>query len=152
MQRNAWKMTAFRMEYQPSEKLWIFFSFKRQKELGLVHTGRSCDRMEQFGTHFKETGKTMNNRMICLSFEYWKWASSSLEPGFSCCITKWGECIGPNLSILFLPGGIYILKVNIRNTRNMGEICSKSVIKTSERRHWHRSGVFIRQHTQRTSF
>ena len=41
------------------------------------------------------------------------------------------------------PAGIYLLKVNNRNTRLMCEICSKLNIKTPERRHWRRSGVFI---------
>ena len=41
------------------------------------------------------------------------------------------------------PVGIYLLKVNHRNTRARCEICSKLTIKTSERRHWRRSGVFI---------
>ena len=41
------------------------------------------------------------------------------------------------------PVGIYLLKVNTRNTRTRREICSKLTIKTSERRHWRRSGVFI---------
>ena len=39
--------------------------------------------------------------------------------------------------------GIYLLKVNNRNTRTRCEICSKSAIKTPKRRHWRRSGVFI---------
>ena len=42
-----------------------------------------------------------------------------------------------------LPAGIYLLKVSIRNTRTRSEICSESTIKTPERRHWRRSGVFI---------
>ena len=41
------------------------------------------------------------------------------------------------------PVGIYLLKVNKRNTRARCEICSKLTIKTSERRHWRLSGVFI---------
>ena len=41
------------------------------------------------------------------------------------------------------PPGIYLLKVNNRNTRTRYEICSKLTIKTLERRHWRRSGVFI---------
>ena len=39
--------------------------------------------------------------------------------------------------------GIYLLKVNSRNTRTWCEICSKLTIKTPERRQWRRSGVFI---------
>ena len=38
------------------------------------------------------------------------------------------------------PANIYLFKVNNRSTRKRCEICSKSTIKTSERRH---SGVFI---------
>ena len=39
--------------------------------------------------------------------------------------------------------GNYIFKVNSRNTRTRCEICSELTIKTSKRRHWLRSGVFI---------
>ena len=40
------------------------------------------------------------------------------------------------------PVGIYLLKVNNKDTRTMCEICSKLIIKTPERRQLHRSGVF----------
>ena len=39
--------------------------------------------------------------------------------------------------------GIYLFKVNNRNTRTRCEICPKLTIKTPERRHWNRSGFFI---------
>ena len=42
-----------------------------------------------------------------------------------------------------IPVGIYLLKVNNRNTRTRCKICSELTIKTPERRHWRRSGVFI---------
>ena len=45
--------------------------------------------------------------------------------------------------LLPIPAGIYLLKVNNRNTRTRCEICSKLTINTPERRHWRRSGVFI---------
>ena len=53
---------------------------------------------------------------------------------FTCCF-----------SVLFKvnPVGIYLFKVNNRNTRTRCEICSRLTIKTSERCHWHSSGVFI---------
>ena len=41
------------------------------------------------------------------------------------------------------PAGIYLFKIKDENTRAMCEICSKSTMKTPERRHIHRSGVFI---------
>ena len=41
------------------------------------------------------------------------------------------------------PAGIYLFKVNNRNTRTRCEICSKLTIKTPERRQWRRSGIFI---------
>ena len=41
------------------------------------------------------------------------------------------------------PAGNYMFKINNRNTRTRCEICSKLTIKTSERRHCRRSGVFI---------
>ena len=42
-----------------------------------------------------------------------------------------------------LPAGIYMFKVNNRNTRTRCEICSKLTITTLEQLHWRRSGVFI---------
>ena len=41
------------------------------------------------------------------------------------------------------PAGIYLLKVKKRNTRTRCEICEKLILKTPERRYWHRSSVFI---------
>ena len=41
------------------------------------------------------------------------------------------------------PGGIYIFKVNNKNTRTRCEICSKLTIKTPEPHHWRRSGIFL---------
>ena len=38
---------------------------------------------------------------------------------------------------------MYLLKVNNRNTRTRSGICLKLTIKTQERRHWHRSGIFM---------
>ena len=43
----------------------------------------------------------------------------------------------------FIPVGIYLLKVDNKNTRAGCEICSKLAIKTPERRRWRHSGVFI---------
>ena len=45
--------------------------------------------------------------------------------------------------IIDFPVGIYLFKVNNRNTRTRCEICSKLTINTPERRQWRRSGVFI---------
>ena len=41
------------------------------------------------------------------------------------------------------PGGIYLFKVNGRNTRPISEICSKLTIETPDQRYWCHSGVFI---------
>ena len=41
------------------------------------------------------------------------------------------------------PSSIYLLKFNNRNTRTKCEIYSNLTIKTPERRHWRRSGVFF---------
>ena len=43
----------------------------------------------------------------------------------------------------YYPGGNYMFKVNNRNTTTKCEIRSKLTIKTTERRYWRRSGVFI---------
>ena len=42
-----------------------------------------------------------------------------------------------------IPAGIFLLKVNNRNSRARCEICSKLTIKTPERRLWRRYSVFI---------
>ena len=42
-----------------------------------------------------------------------------------------------------VPANIYLFKVNNRSTRKRCEICSKFTIKTPERRHRRRSGVFV---------
>ena len=42
-----------------------------------------------------------------------------------------------------IPVGIYLLRVNTRNTWTRCEICSKLTITTPDRRQWRRSGVFI---------
>ena len=42
-----------------------------------------------------------------------------------------------------IPAGIYLLKVNNRNTGTRCEIYSKLTIKIPEQHHWHRSGIFI---------
>ena len=47
------------------------------------------------------------------------------------------------VSLLSLFAGIYLLKVNNRNTRRRCETCSKLTIKTPEERRWCRSGIFI---------
>ena len=39
-------------------------------------------------------------------------------------------------------GQVSMLKVNDKNTRARCEICSLLTMKTPERRHWRRSGVF----------
>ena len=44
---------------------------------------------------------------------------------------------------LLYSANIYLLKVSNRNTRKRCEIWPKLTIKTSEWRHWRRSGVFI---------
>ena len=44
---------------------------------------------------------------------------------------------------VFFPAGNYMFKVKNKNTRTRCKVCSKLIIKTPERRHWHRSGVFI---------
>ena len=41
------------------------------------------------------------------------------------------------------PAGIYLVKVNNRNTRTWCEICSKLTMKIPERRQWRCSGIFI---------
>ena len=53
------------------------------------------------------------------------------------------NCIQIEDMFMLIPAGIYLFKVNNRNTRTRCEICSKLTINTPERRQWRRSGVFI---------
>ena len=43
-----------------------------------------------------------------------------------------------------IPAGIYLFKVNNRNTKTRCKICSKLTIKIPERRHWHLRLFFVR--------
>ena len=52
-------------------------------------------------------------------------------------------CMEATLLTSFCLVGIYMFKVNNRNTRTRCEISSKLTGKTLERRHWRRSSVFI---------
>ena len=58
------------------------------------------------------------------------------------CLNRWQWCekfktvvTPPTVLRNANPAGIYLLKVNNRNTRTRCEICSKLTIKTPERRH-----------------
>ena len=48
-----------------------------------------------------------------------------------------------NIRAISIPAGIYLLKVDNRNTRRRCSICTKLTTKTSERRQWRRCGVFF---------
>ena len=60
--------------------------------------------------------------------------------GLSLLIQLWRRMFNADLGyghgLGHYPAGIYLLKVNDRNTRTRCEICSKLTIKTPERRHW----------------
>ena len=56
---------------------------------------------------------------------------------------SWNSKKISNSKKIHSPAGIYLLKVNNRNTRTRCEICSKLTIKTLERCHWRSFGVFI---------
>ena len=47
------------------------------------------------------------------------------------------------VTLTLYPAGIYLLKINNRNTRTRCEICSKVTIKIPERRQWRHSDIFI---------
>ena len=51
--------------------------------------------------------------------------------------------VGLLISLIINSVGIGLLKVNNRSIRTSCEMCSMLTVKTPERRHWHRSGVFI---------
>ena len=46
------------------------------------------------------------------------------------------NCIQIEDMFMLIPAGIYLFKVNNRNTRTRCEICSKLTINTPERRQW----------------
>ena len=49
----------------------------------------------------------------------------------------------PTQYILHIQAGSYMFKITNRNTRKRCQICSRLTIKTSDRRQWRRSGVFV---------
>ena len=63
--------------------------------------------------------------------------SKGLEPG-----CHYSEVI-VKVFFEYYPVGIYLLKVNNRNTRTWCGKCSKLTIKAAERRQWRLSAVFI---------
>ena len=74
---------------------------------------------------------------------YCFYVSTSIQEDFQICISvplRNIQTLRINNSI---PAGIYLLKVNSRNTRTTCEICSELTIKTPERRDRRRSGGFI---------
>ena len=58
-------------------------------------------------------------------------------------LQKISMCSGSSLLVRLNLAGIYLLKVNNRDTGTRRETCSKLIIKTLERRQWRRFGVFI---------
>ena len=58
------------------------------------------------------------------------------------CITK-HLCSTTSSDLCISPAKHHLFKVNNRNTKKRCEICSKSTMKTSQKRHWSRSGVFV---------
>ena len=52
------------------------------------------------------------------------------------------NCV-PDFCISAFPVGIYLLKINNRDTRIRCEICLRLTIKTPEQYHWRRSGIVI---------
>ena len=58
-------------------------------------------------------------------------------------ISIFGHLLLLTSSVIANPAANYMFKVSNRNTRARCKICSKLTIKTTERRQWCRSGVFI---------
>ena len=58
-------------------------------------------------------------------------------------LQKVSMCSGSSLLVRLNLAGIYLLKVNNRDTGARCETCSKLIIKTLERHQWRRFGVFI---------
>ena len=66
--------------------------------------------------------------------DYWKYILGFCWP--------WTLTVSNFKSLKYPSRQMHVQKVNNRNTRTRCEICSMLTIKTSERRNWHRSGVF----------
>ena len=70
--------------------------------------------------------------------------SNHLNVSFFIYFENEGFYLNKHLIIInFYPAGIYMLKVNNRNTRTVCEICSKLTLKIPERHHWRCSGIFM---------
>ena len=67
-----------------------------------------------------------------------------IKPAINKSVTNLGQYFeSTGIIIIITPTNIYLFKLNNRNTRKRCEICSKLTIKTTARRPWRRSGVFI---------
>ena len=67
-----------------------------------------------------------------------------IKPAINKSVTNLGQYFeSTGIIIIINPTNIYLFKLNNRNTRKRCEICSKLTIKTTARRPWRRSGVFI---------
>ena len=78
--------------------------------------------------------------LLCIEIQFvfmvrWKWSGPKNFQNGNLMKLSW---IGGQSTV-----GIYLLKVNNRNTRIRCEICSKLTIKIPKRRQWRRSGIFI---------
>ena len=67
---------------------------------------------------------------------------STPQASYEVVIIRGCRIVKLNLGNINYTVNIYLIKVNKRNTRKKCEICSNLTVKTPERRHWHRSGVF----------
>ena len=89
----------------------------------------------------KSCSKFLRNLVTTLHFTERNWISKSV---YYYCMHQNNLCNNAfNLFITNIPANIYMFKVNNRNTRKRYEICLELTIKTPERHHWRRAGVFI---------
>ena len=84
---------------------------------------------------FKRTNKdALFQHSDLFPVDYWRW---------SCVFNNVFQQVFADYERRSSPAKFYLFKVNNRNTRKRCKICSKSTIKTLERRLWRFSGVFI---------
>ena len=81
------------------------------------------------------------SKFVSMSTKISRCTMVTRKPKIRCLKNHWCVLIFALLSstftfVLFFPTGIYLLKVNNRNTRTRCEICSKLTIKIPEWSHW----------------
>ena len=118
--------------------LKVFF-FLWKEIMFVLHSTKNWQRNFHFPSNLFSISEVNGEviKSLLLLDVYLELSGAYLPPDY------WGMNLIDPATFTVVAPGIYLLKVNNRNTRTRCEICLKLTIKISERRQWRRSGIFI---------